>query len=178
MRYAGLIVMLVTLSAGTGCGTMKCHQCSHPGHCQQCGGCDTCGTICQCGHHGPSGWLARFSHKKCQTCDQCGGYGDYRSGVNAGHAAPLPNERCGLFERLWGGGGHMCRHCGGRGCHLCRGGRGGAGGPGGPGGLGPGDGIGPAPAPGPSAAAVGYPYYTNRGPRDFLLNNPPSIGPY
>jgi hypothetical protein len=26
------------------------------------------------------------------------------------------------------------------------------------------------------AAAVGYPYYTNRGPRDFLLDNPPSIG--
>jgi hypothetical protein len=26
------------------------------------------------------------------------------------------------------------------------------------------------------AAAVAYPYYTNRGPRDFLINNPPSIG--
>jgi hypothetical protein len=25
-------------------------------------------------------------------------------------------------------------------------------------------------------AAVGYPYYTTRGPRDFLLDNPPSIG--
>jgi hypothetical protein len=29
---------------------------------------------------------------------------------------------------------------------------------------------------GPSSAAVGYPYYTVRGPRDFLVNNPPSIG--
>lgn len=29
---------------------------------------------------------------------------------------------------------------------------------------------------GPAAAAVGYPYYTIRGPRDFLVDNPPSIG--
>jgi hypothetical protein len=32
-------------------------------------------------------------------------------------------------------------------------------------------------AAGPATGAVAYPYYTNRGPRDFLLNNPPSIGP-
>ncbi len=32
--------------------------------------------------------------------------------------------------------------------------------------------------PGPSAAQVAYPYYTTRGPRDFFLDNPPSIGPY
>ena len=30
--------------------------------------------------------------------------------------------------------------------------------------------------PGPPTATVGYPYYTVRGPRDFLLDNPPSIG--
>ncbi|MEM7361869.1 MAG: hypothetical protein AAF335_02550, partial [Bacteroidota bacterium] len=30
--------------------------------------------------------------------------------------------------------------------------------------------------PGPPTATVGYPYYTHRGPRDFLLDNPPSIG--
>jgi hypothetical protein len=29
---------------------------------------------------------------------------------------------------------------------------------------------------GPPTAAVAYPYYTIRGPRDFLLDNPPSIG--
>lgn len=33
--------------------------------------------------------------------------------------------------------------------------------------------IGPA---GPPTGTVGYPYYTLRGPRDFLVNNPPSIG--
>lgn len=32
-------------------------------------------------------------------------------------------------------------------------------------------------APGPTTAQMGYPYYTVRGPRDFLMANPPSIGP-
>jgi len=31
--------------------------------------------------------------------------------------------------------------------------------------------------PGPPSAQVAYPYYSHRGPRDFLLDNPPSIGP-
>jgi hypothetical protein len=31
--------------------------------------------------------------------------------------------------------------------------------------------------PGPPTGAYAYPYYTVRAPRDFLLNNPPSIGP-
>lgn len=31
-------------------------------------------------------------------------------------------------------------------------------------------------AAGPSTGAVTYPYYTVRGPRDFLMDNPPSIG--
>ena len=30
--------------------------------------------------------------------------------------------------------------------------------------------------PGPPSGTVAYPYYTVRGPRDFLLDNPPSIG--
>ena len=29
---------------------------------------------------------------------------------------------------------------------------------------------------GPATAQVAYPYYTTRGPRDFLLNEPNSIG--
>lgn len=33
-------------------------------------------------------------------------------------------------------------------------------------------------APSPPTGQVAYPYYTVRGPRDFLRNNPPSIGPY
>ncbi|MEN0111383.1 MAG: hypothetical protein AAF805_11735 [Planctomycetota bacterium] len=31
--------------------------------------------------------------------------------------------------------------------------------------------------PGPPVGQVAYPYYTVRGPRDFLAPNPPSIGP-
>jgi hypothetical protein len=31
--------------------------------------------------------------------------------------------------------------------------------------------------PGPPTGTYAYPYYTTRAPRDFLLNNPPSIGP-
>lgn len=36
----------------------------------------------------------------------------------------------------------------------------------------------PMQPPPQSPGAVAYPYYTNRGPRDFLQANPPSIGPY
>ncbi|RIK83550.1 MAG: hypothetical protein DCC67_05870 [Planctomycetota bacterium] len=36
----------------------------------------------------------------------------------------------------------------------------------------------PAFQQGPPVGQVAYPYYTTRGPRDFLLNNPPHIGPY
>jgi hypothetical protein len=32
--------------------------------------------------------------------------------------------------------------------------------------------------PGPPVGQVAYPYYTVRGPRDFLQDNPPTIGPY
>lgn len=30
---------------------------------------------------------------------------------------------------------------------------------------------------GPSTSTYGYPYYTVRGPRDFLVDQPPSTGP-
>ncbi len=50
-----------------------------------------------------------------------------------------------------------------------------ASGPAVPGRLPPGYGqqVGPA---GPQTGAYAYPYYTVRGPRDFLNGNPPSIG--
>jgi hypothetical protein len=31
---------------------------------------------------------------------------------------------------------------------------------------------------GPPTGGVTYPYYTTRGPRDFLAKNPGTIGPY
>lgn len=46
-----------------------------------------------------------------------------------------------------------------------------------PGGRGPHQGYGPQNF-GPPTGAVAYPYYTTRGPRDFLEPNPPSIGPW
>jgi len=61
-----------------------------------------------------------------------------------------------------------CRACGGRGCRLCRGGIDGR--------DGDGDGSEGFTA-GPPTGAVAYPYYTTRGPRDFLARNPQSIGP-
>ena len=35
-----------------------------------------------------------------------------------------------------------------------------------------------APVGGPPVGTVTYPYYTVRGPRDFLASEPPNIGPY
>lgn len=35
---------------------------------------------------------------------------------------------------------------------------------------------GPAGAAGGQTAQVAYPYYTTRGPRDFFVDNPPTIG--
>jgi len=61
----------------------------------------------------------------------------------------------------------ICNSCRGAGCGLCRGLRPHAGG---------------YPEvnnfnPSPPTGQVAYPYYTTKGPRDFLLANPHSIGP-
>lgn len=53
------------------------------------------------------------------------------------------------------GGPQMCQACGGRGCQAC----------------------GQHVTPSPMTGAITYPYYTARGPRDYLAPNPPSIGP-
>jgi hypothetical protein len=81
---------------------------------------------------------------------------------------------------------NMCKDCGGKhhgmmGHHGGHGGHGGGGyaggAPHGTPGYKPGphhrEYIGPQ---GPPTAQIAYPYYTTRGPRDFLLDNPPSIG--
>jgi hypothetical protein len=66
-------------------------------------------------------------------------------------------------------------------CRDCRCGRGGLLHHGGLQGAAGGGGHHAQPDPGPAGGPVGqyaYPYYTLRGPRDFLVDNPPSIGPY
>jgi len=50
-----------------------------------------------------------------------------------------------------------CKGCGGFGCGLCRGRE--------------------MITPGPPTGAITYPYYTNRAPRDFLIQNPGPLGP-
>ena len=66
---------------------------------------------------------------------------------------------CGLF-----GGCGLCKSdgCGGAGCEN---------------GCGDCCGTDPGQYGGPATAAVAYPYYTTRGPRDFLAKNPRGIGP-
>jgi hypothetical protein len=67
-------------------------------------------------------------------------------------------------------------------CASCGPGRGAGGGLGGMGCMGTG-GVDPSTlvpqqfTPGPPVGQVTYPYYTLRGPRDFLARNPRSIGP-
>lgn len=86
---------------------------------------------------------------------------------------------CCLLDRIF-----CCRsagctygNCGGAGCSTCGGGYAGGGRH-----LPPGCDVASAEANamyagGPPTGAVAYPYYTNRGPRDFLASNPGSIGP-
>jgi hypothetical protein len=77
----------------------------------------------------------------------------------------------GLINGVAGGWcGNGCNACGGHGCGLCGGG----------GGLGGHHSYPENPTfnQGPPVGQVAYPYYTVKGPRDFLLNNPPSVGPY
>jgi hypothetical protein len=101
-------------------------------------------------------------------------------------------ERCGGCEGCCNGGpcSRLAERIAGGGCGYGNCGPGGCG-PGGcgVGGCGVGDGSGglcphaggypeyPAFNQGPPSAQVAYPYYTTRGPRDFLMANPPTIGP-
>ncbi len=141
----------------------------------------------------------------CQQCNTRGGgllgklaggcNGDCNGGCRTGCVpGPIGWQQGGLNYS-----GHLCPHGGTAGhCATC--GPGGMGGAGGMGGMGGAGGIGGGQVmqglhngsysgmqglhngaqqqinPGPPTGAVAYPYYTHRGPRDFLLDNPPSIG--
>lgn len=121
----------------------------------------------ECGPQYPEGQY------DCQACDcnMCGCNGhQHPFGYKAGHECYCQNGACGGQPNC------VCQHCGrgyccgsgpAPGCSCC-----------------PFCGCGPSGDqnynfnPGPPVAQTAYPYYTLRGPRDFLLNNPPSIGPY
>ncbi len=89
-----------------------------------------------------------LADRHCNTCGPGGHGGHYAGDLGAGAGGHLP-------------GGHYGPHGGPHGTpgfphhHFDR------------------EYVGP---PGPPTAQVAYPYYTIRGPRDFLLDNPPSIG--
>lgn len=142
-------------------GTTGCLHHNTRGGCNT-GNCGTCSTG-NCGKHG-GGLLGKLGGHggSCATCGvhagrtgcQPGPLGWQQGGLNySSHLAP----GCGAANSS----GH---HAGGIASHLA---------------------PGHAAAqqlqsqpfnPGPPTGTVAYPYYTHRGPRDFLLDNPPSIG--
>ena len=90
----------------------------------------------------------------------CGG-GDYAACYDTCGQAGY--ETCGEpnagLGGLFGMDNGSCHGCGGLGCGLCCGRRH------------------QAYTPGPPVGTITYPYYTTRGPRDFLARSPQTIGP-
>jgi hypothetical protein len=129
----------------------------------------------ECGPQYPNG---PYDCTPCSSCDWgCNGH-RHPFGYKTGHECYCQNDGCNGNNGCNGCNGQpncVCQHCGrgycgggpGVGCNAC-----------------PFCGCGPSGDqnynfnPGPPVAQTAYPYYTLRGPRDFLLNNPPSIGPY
>lgn len=111
-------------------------------------------------------------------------HGGCRDGACGGHAGGCRDGACGNLacrQGLCVHGGCYGRQCHDGSCHACRQHVGRYGGlarhhltPGERCALGGCEPTGPA---GPPTGAVAYPYYTTRGPRDFLAKCPPSIGP-
>ncbi len=94
-------------------------------------------------------------------------YRDSCCGVSSGCDGPSCGAGGCVTEGFASVVGEICNSCRGVGCGLCRGLRPHAGG---------------YPEvnnfnPSPPTGQVAYPYYTTKGPRDFLLANPHSIGP-
>jgi hypothetical protein len=121
-----------------------------------------CGAGCDCGYP-----VGEYDCSPCNSPDWgCTGHRHPRGYVD--------NRAC-ICENGQGGSYQQCAHCGrgyycggpAVGCQFC-----------------PHCGCGPSGDhiynfnPGPPVAQTAYPYYTLRGPRDFLLDNPPTIGPY
>jgi hypothetical protein len=107
-------------------------------------------TGCGCGHHDASCDAPAFAgrHHACRSCGRIGGGGCRRCGPVAGVAG-----------RIQGIGGRLAGNLNGNvfgGADMSQE-----------------NFTGPV---GPATATYGYPYYTLRAPRDFLMDNPPSIG--
>lgn len=156
-----VVLALLVLSA-TGCRSIG--GCGSCGSCQVVGGncngntCDPCQglsrtRLAQGGHLGHLG----HGHGLCSTCNNGAGGGGLLAGIRNRALGGVGVCGCGLRGRL----GLACGRCG----SPFRGATEGT----------------PYTEPyagpyGPMSPTVGYPYYTTRAPRDFLLNNPPTIG--
>lgn len=126
----------------------------------RCRNCNTCKDDVCCG--------STCDDTCCDTCDTSCGCPTDCSDDCCGDSGCCSNGYCSVSDR--------CSACGGQGCGLCQrlAGRVASG-------FCPHSGGYPEAynfRPSPPSGQVAYPYYTVRGPRDFLRNNPPSIGPY
>ncbi|MEX2316184.1 MAG: hypothetical protein WD669_03465 [Pirellulales bacterium] len=189
-----LLVLALAICVSAGCravgprGGSGCGQSCGPGGCQcgePVGGCDSCGSGCNgascgsecngtcagCGENschcqGPCD--CGMFNRHCGCADSCGAPGPYDCspcnspawGCNGyGYCQPRCRGMCGGHPMLQNG---YCCCCGQPGPSCC---------------CTSGDQYYNF-TPGPPVGHTAYPYYTVRGPRDFLLNNPPRLGPY
>lgn len=189
------------MTAGKGCRGPACHVArtqSAPrpnimrtaycdsGGCALGGGCDS-GCYDDCAGGCPVG--CGCPDTCCEGAEDCGcGCPDEYCDCTADCGCGCPGD-CGCDDPCAGGGygccgdgsccGNgrgICGACGGQGCSMCKRMVGAV-----ASGFCPHSGGYPEMYnynPGPPVGQVAYPYYTVRGPRDFLQSNPPSIGPY
>ncbi len=157
MRSAILVATVATLLGSVGCQQQNLR-----------GGCESCGLA------GAGG------------CSSCGLAADEHGGLAGGGGGGYAYRGHGDRRLARGGDAGGCASCGDSdgGCDACSG-------IAGPNGLNefgrrarpayvghvPHGYLQASGPPGPPSAGYAYPYYTTRAPRDFLLDQPPSIGP-
>lgn len=154
-------------------------------------GCQTASVCSSCNTSAMPAMGGGFSDGGCDGCDggcddgSCGSgvvqTGGLIGGLRARRASQAGYETLGCGVGGCGMGGRLCGNCGGLGGGALAGGlsslrlknRAAANHPYG------GQSPHTPPSQGPHGAMAptyGYPYYTTRGPRDFLMSNPPSLG--
>ncbi len=180
-RWLWMASIAMVLTTTTGCLRHHTRGDCQPGHCNACSSCNACGS---CGN-GQGGLLSGLAGGCGRTGCTPGPIGWQQGGLNySGHLCPPHGGTAGHPGHLGIGqanhgnpygqapGAPGVRHGGLHGA-LGHGGMGAA--------LMPGHAAAQQLQsqpfnPGPPTGTVTYPYYTHRGPRDFLLDNPPTIG--